>query len=117
MVSNSNHILIILYIWPINKKLHHRKNLPYKYKKSVNTKVYKHPENTLTKGARIINLDKLQQYNDSLTAHASHCEGSILLYGETRHGLATILKGHCSTCVYTVTLESSNKVKGPKGYF
>ena len=88
---------------------------PCKYKRSPQ-KIHKHPEKKLTNGSRIINLDKLQQYTDNLTTHTSHCQGSVLLYGETRQGLASILKGHCSVCDRTITLQSSHKVKGPKGY-
>ncbi len=104
-------------------KLHHRNNhrhvyrkkkLPYKYKKSP--PLHKHLEMTLKNGSRIINLNKLQQYTDDLTAHAARCKGSILLYGETRQGLASILRGHCSVCNHTIILESSQKVRGPKGY-
>ena len=73
-------------------------------------------ESTLTPGSRIINLDKLQGYTESIRAHSSHCEGSIVLSGETRHGLASILRGYCPACSHTITLETSPKVKGPRGY-
>jgi len=45
----------------------------------------------LTNGFRIINVDKLQQYTNNLTAHASRCQGSILVHSETRQGLAGTL--------------------------
>ncbi len=102
-------------------KLHHRNNrrnayrkkkLPYKYK--TQPKFYKNPETILRKGSRIINLEKLQQYTNHLTAQAAHCQGSILLYGETRQGLASIVRGHYSVCDHTIVLESSQKVKGSK---
>ena len=95
-----------------DRHVYRKKKLPCKYKKTSPT-LNKHSE---MNGSRIINLNKLQQYTDDLTAHATHCEGSIMLYGETRQGLASILKGHCSVCTHTFTLQSSHKVKGPKGY-
>ena len=67
-------------------------------------------------GSRIINMDKLKQYTDDLTLHSSRCDGSIVLSGETRHGLASILTGQCTVCKHTITLETSSKVKGPKNH-
>ena len=66
-------------------------------------------------GSRIINLDNLQEYINRLTVHAAQCEGNIVLTGETRAGLASIISSHCSKCSYTVSLETSHRVKGPKG--
>ena len=63
-----------------------------------------------------MNMDKLQQYTDDLTKHSSSCEGSINLHEEARSGLASTLTGHCSTCDQTIRLETSKKVKGPRGY-
>jgi hypothetical protein len=68
------------------------------------------------KGSRIINIEQLLQYSSQLTAHASRCNGSIMLSGETRDGLASIFTGHCSTCDHTITFPTSQKVKGPRGY-
>ena len=62
-----------------------------------------------------IKLDKLQEYVNRLTVHAAQCGGDIVLTGETRAGLASIISSHCSKCSYTVPLETSHKVKGPKG--
>ena len=67
-------------------------------------------------GSRIMNIDKLQQYTDNLTKHSIHCESSITLEEVTRAGLASILTGHCSSCEDTIRLETSKKVKGPRGY-
>lgn len=39
-------------------------------------------------GSRIINLEKLRQYTDELSAHSSRCMGAITLTGENRNGLA-----------------------------
>ena len=67
-------------------------------------------------GSRIINLEKLQQYTTNISEHLSSCQGSIILSGERRDGLASILTGHCSSCKHTIKLETSQKVKGPRGY-
>ncbi len=61
-------------------------------------------------------IDKLQQYTDHVHQHSTVCEGSIALSDEIRHGLASIITGECSTCPQTLTFETSNKVKGPRGY-
>ena len=67
-------------------------------------------------GSRIINIDKLKQYTNDLTLHASRCGGSIRLAGEMRHGLASILTGQCSKCTHAISLETSPKVKAPSNY-
>ncbi len=67
-------------------------------------------------GCRIMNLDTLKQYTDELSLQSSSCEGSIVLKGETRFGLASILTWQCSKCTRNITLESSPKVNGPNKY-
>ena len=67
-------------------------------------------------GSRIVNLEKLQQYTDRLTQHSAHCDGSVVLYGESRDGLASILTAECGTCGISFNLDTSKKVKGPRGY-
>ena len=67
-------------------------------------------------GCRIINIDKLQQFSDNLAKHSTWCDGSVILKGESRQGLASILTGECSTCSHTIRLQTSKKVKGPSGY-
>ena len=89
-----------------------KKKQPHKQRKEKAHK-YTTPTPTPLEGSRIINLDKLQEYTDKLRQHSDNCNGSITLYGETRHGLATILKGHCATCNETIHLESSDRVTGP----
>ena len=72
---------------------------------------------TTIEGSRIINLEKLQQYAESLSKHSSSCQGSIILAGERRDGLASILTGNCNVCGHSVKLEMSNKMKGPRRLF
>ena len=69
-----------------------------------------------TKGSRIINLDKLQHYMDTLSAHAKNCKGHVILSGEIKHGLASILNAECTLCSCSITFETSRKVKGPRNY-
>ena len=64
----------------------------------------------------MINLERLQQFADDLTEHSTSCDGSMILNRENRAGLASILKGDCSNCEHTVSLTTSKKVKGPRGY-
>lgn len=115
-----------------NKKNNHRqvyrkKKLPRMRASEENREEHKTEQNTDTDteeevqtvsfdGSRIINLDKLQQYTDDLTKHATTCAGSVTLSGETRGGLASILTAHCTTCQHTIRFETSKKVKGPRGY-
>ncbi len=70
---------------------------------------------TTIEGSITINLEKLQQYAESLSKHSPSCQVSILA-GERRDGLASILTGQCNVCEHSVKLETSNKMKGPRGY-
>ena len=45
--------------------------------------------------------------------HSAKCDGSVSLSGD---GLASILSSCCSTCGHSITLQTSDKVKGPRGY-
>jgi len=67
------------------------------------------------KGSRIVNLDKLQEYIDRLVTHAVQCGSQIILSGENRNGLASILSSRCSKCSFMIPLSTSRKVVGPKG--
>ncbi len=67
-------------------------------------------------GCRIVNINKLEKYISELTIHSAHCGGHFSLKGETRHGLASILKAECSSCGHTIIFETSPKVKGPRKY-
>ena len=64
-------------------------------------------------GSRIINIE---EYSDNLAKHSTHCDGSIVLKSESKHGLASIFTAECSTCSQTIRLETSKKVKGSRGY-
>ena len=49
-------------------------------------------------GSRIVNVEQLQKYSSDLNRPAAmQCEGSFVLSGEVRDGLASILSGQCST--------------------
>lgn len=67
-------------------------------------------------GSRIINLDQLQLYTENISKHASQCSGSVVLNGESRYGLASILSAKCTTCSHVIAFPISTKVKGPRGY-
>lgn len=82
----------------------------------VEREVTSNSDSVIIGGCRIINMDKLKQYMNDLTLHVSGCGGSVILDGETRHGLASILTGKCSKCSHCITLETSSKVKGPSNY-
>lgn len=74
-------------------------------------------EQTVTiEGSRIINIEKLSNYINDITIHASTCGGNIILTGEKRYGLASVLSSKCNGCGYEVVLETSRKVKGPSEY-
>ena len=68
------------------------------------------------KGSRIVHLENLQQYIATITAHAVQCRSEIILEGERRDGLASIISSRCSECGHKVLFKTSRKVKGPKGY-
>ena len=67
-------------------------------------------------GCRIINIQQLQQYITTLSSHAVQCSSNIVLVGERRDGLASIVSSRSSKCGYNIQLETSTKVRGPKGY-
>ena len=69
------------------------------------------------KGSSLINIDKFEQCADELTRHSTQCGGSVLLIGETQDGIASTQTGKCSTCEHTIIIETSPKVKGPRGYY
>ena len=74
------------------------------------------PEVTI-EGSRVINIHKLQQYASQLASHAAQCGGGkVILSGEVRDGLASVLSTWCWTCGEALTLETAQKVKGPQGY-
>ena len=67
-------------------------------------------------GRRLVIIDQLQKYTDELNRHAMQCQGSIVLSGEVRNGLAFVLSGQCSACKHTVKLQTSKKVNGSHRY-
>lgn len=97
----------------------HRKP-PQKYQKTTQATTLHaqgdNAHNCTIEGSRIINIAKLQQYINELTAHTTQCGGGIVLTGETKEGLASLLSSRCTKCGHEVVLGTSSKVKGPKGY-
>ena len=75
----------------------------------------KQKHSTPVDGSRIINIDKLQQYINTLSVHTAKCGGSITVVGEKKDGLASIWSSSCTKCGFTIQLETSKKVKGPRG--
>lgn len=91
-----------------NKQLPWQERRKQKTKKDTQKQIVK--QIVTLEGSRIVNVDQLQQYTDDLNKHAKQCQG------EARDGLASILSGQCSTCEHTIKLQTSKKVKGPRGY-
>ena len=89
-----------------------RRSLPQKYQKPEKSP----PSSTFNpEGSRIINLTKLQEYSQQLSTHSANCSGSVVVKGETRQGLASIISWQCQKCKQALVPESSTKVKGPRG--
>ena len=89
-----------------------------KYREKMARKQFSHQRHgdESLHGSRIINLDKLQQFIDQLTAHTKQCSGSqIILSGEKQAGLASIISSRCSKWSFNIPLTTSHKVHGPKG--
>ncbi len=86
---------------------------PIKKKEKVKGTIAK---NSLT-GCRIIDLQKLQVYTESVSKHSNVCSvGAITLSGTSnRYGLASILQAKCSTCGFEITFPTSSKVSGISG--
>ena len=80
-----------------------------KYQKRACTHV---EESGKVNGSRIINLEKLQEYINTLTVHTAQCGGNILFAGEKKDGLASIISTRCSQCDPSILLETSRKIKG-----
>lgn len=66
-------------------------------------------------GSRIINMGKLSEYLGDIGRHAKSCTGTIVLIGEKRQGLASIIGSKCNQCDHTISFDTSKKVKGPRG--
>ena len=70
---------------------------------------------TTLEGCRIINLDKLKEFTGQISKHSSSCGGEISLVGESRDGLASILKAQCHVCNMILYFPTSSKVVGSTG--
>ena len=96
-----------------NRHAYRRKKLPWKKTQTqVGQSMDTEKQIVNLEGSRIVNLD----YMEDVTKHAMQCQGSIILSGEVRDGLASVLSSNCSTCGHGITLQTSRKVKGPHGY-
>ena len=59
-----------------------KNNLPGRTIKDIDTDTQAHTPTVKIEGSRIINIQKLQQYINVLTVHATQCGGSVILTGE-----------------------------------
>ena len=68
-------------------------------------------------GSRIINLEKLAPFINSVSEHSKTCQlGTVSLTGETyRAGLASILSAKCSGCRMEIAFPTSSKVASLSG--
>ena len=70
-------------------------------------------------GSRIVNLQNLEGYVSMIAKHAAECPSSgpssIVIDDELRLGLASVLKTKCTGCGVSLKLQTSQRVKGPKG--
>ena len=118
-----NFVIIGVMVSIKNKRNHrnnHRRSMQNrwhtsKYKKAKNVRPTEQLSCDQLKGSRIINLDQLQKYIGELTTHAVKCSSQIILNGEKRAGLASVLSSQCLRCSFTIDLNTSRKVVGPKG--
>ena len=83
-----------------------KKKQPFKFKQSA--------QSSPPKGSRIINITKLQQFSNELTLHSSKCTGSIVLSGEQKFGLASILRGIVHAVTATSNLRQHSKLRDPE---
>ena len=74
-------------------KRNHRNSHRHAFRKMKSPYEHKKLTPITPKGSRIINSDKLQLYVKALRTHSARCEGHVVLTGETKHGLASILQG------------------------
>ncbi len=97
-----------------NRHAYRKKKLPWGKKKlksqTVNNPILDKEKIGSLEGSRIINLDQLQLYTENISKHA------VVLNGESRDGLASILSAKCTTCSHVIAFPTSTKVKGTRGY-
>ena len=112
-----------------NKKMAknaHVSNGKYKQRSSNQKKQTQPPTQESSKpyvvieGARIVNISQLEKYTSDITIHVAQCAvntmGKIVLFGEKRDGLSSIISTECSACGYIIKLETSRKVKCAGGH-
>ena len=64
-------------------------------------------------GCRIINLNNLEHFIGEISSHSSNCGDEIILVGESRDGLASILIEQCNFC--QIDFPTCSNVCGPTG--
>ena len=79
----------------------------------------------INSGSCIINLDNLQQHLQAVIAHVTNCqpcinralshEQAIVIAGECRAGLASLLTTRCTGCNKEFSFSTSSKVRGSSG--
>ena len=101
-----------------SKSIYIKKRIPTKIKKSRAPASISQPtpgnNRSIGPGCQIVSVNKLLQYTEDVAAHATQCEGPFALTRERRDGLASTFSGECPSCRQTITLETSEKVKGPR---
>ncbi len=66
-------------------------------------------------GCRIINLDNLKTFVSETSTHSGVCGGEIVLSGESKDGIASVLTAQCKSCKLEINFPTSSKVAGPTG--
>ena len=107
----------LLFVSTKNKKHHrndHRHAFGNSWKKTAHYKKRQStaPSTSVPAGSRIVNLEELQEYSQQLLTHSAQCDGSVLVKGEYRQGLASIISWQCEKYSQSIVLEST---RGPCG--
>ena len=81
---------------------HHVYKLPGRMTKDSDNATQTHTPTVKIEGSRIINIQKLQEYVNELTLHATQCGGSVVLTGEEIASLPGSCVGGVKSLVHTV---------------
>ena len=66
-------------------------------------------------GCHIINLVNLKTFVSETSTHSGVCGGEIVLSGESKDGIASVLTAQCKSCKLEINFPTSSKVAGPTG--